>query len=357
MTFLDSLNRSLRNWKAIVSWALVGILIGLLVGLSTPKTYSVKVLVAPEITSRSTIGSLNSIASLAGIRSGTMTMTDAMHPNIYPDVLHSTAFLSELFSMPVAVETKDSLVHTDLYNYIATYNKTPWWKVPLGWPDKIKAWVKGLFIESADAEESEGYEVLDPLRLTKQQESVVNAISNSIVSSVDKKSYLLSIQVTMQDPVVAADLSNAVVERLQGFVNGYRTSREQENLDYLIGLEAQNKKDYKAALNRYSHYVDSHHGIVSNSSKAVEQQLQNEVNFLYQIYNQTTQKLLESKAKVQQETPVLAVVQPGIPPHNGQPSTSRTIIVFMLLGIALRLAWVVFGLDYLFSSLFARKKS
>ena len=116
--FLLSVSESLRNWRMLLLWAFVGAVLGLVIGLGSPKTYSVEAMVAPEITTRSNMGSLSSLASLAGISTSSMTMTDAMHPNLYPEIIHSSNFCLELFDMPVTVETKDSLVHTDLYNYI-----------------------------------------------------------------------------------------------------------------------------------------------------------------------------------------------------------------------------------------------
>ena len=70
-----------------------------------------------------------------------------------------------------------------------------------------------------------------------------------------------------------------------------------------------------------------------------------------QMYNQTSQKLLDARAKVQEEEPVLVVIQPGLPPRTGTPSVARLVILMFLFGAVLRFAWVVFGLDYLLKSL------
>lgn len=352
VSFLNSLEKSLSNWKALSLWALIGATVGLTVGLSVPKTYTVTALAAPEITTRSNMNGLSTLASMAGIRSSSIAMTDAMHPNLYPELIHSPSFIAGLFEMPVTIQTKDSLLHTDLYTYVSSYCKSPWWNVLIGLPVKAKEWVKEKFSSPAEPE-TEGYEVFDPLHLTKQQESVIGSLSGCIKASISKTNYLLSINVTMQDPVVAADLSNAILERLQFFVTGYRTSRAKEELDYYTTIEEQARNDYLKAQSRYAGYVDSHQGLSGNRFKSVERQLQNEANLHLQMYNQTAQKMLESKARIQQNTPVLAIVQPGIPPHHGGPSTVKTTIIFMLFGLALRLAWVVFGADFLFSSLFS----
>ena len=348
--FLLSVSKSLKDWRSLLLWAVVGAVVGLVIGLSTPKTYSVDALVAPEITTRSTMGGLSSLASLAGVNTSTMTMTDAMHPNLYPEIIHSSYFCVELFDMPVTVETKDSLVHTDLYTYITDYYKSPWWSAVMALPKKAADAIKGWFVKEED-QEADGYSGVNVMKLTEQQESVIDVLSQSINASVDKKSYILSLNVKSQDPVVAADLANYVIEKLQGFVLSYRTEKAQENLDYLRSIQRQSKVEYEQAQGRYARYLDRNQGVVGNSGQAVQQQLQNEANLRFQMYNQTSQKLLDARAKVQEEEPVLVVVQPGLPPHTGTPSIARLVILMFLFGAVLRFAWVVFGLDYLMKSL------
>ena len=74
---------ALKNWKKILLWALCGSAFGIIIGFSTPRTYTTKAVVAPEIATRSTLGSgLNSLASLAGVNMNTMALTDAMHPDV-----------------------------------------------------------------------------------------------------------------------------------------------------------------------------------------------------------------------------------------------------------------------------------
>jgi len=354
--FLQSIEKSLRNWRALVVWALIGAALGAVIGFSTPKTYTSSVLVAPEITTRSNLGSLSSLASLAGISSVSMTMTDAMHPNLFPELIQSSNFCVRLFDMPVTVADKDSTVHTDLYNYITTYNKTPWWGAVKALPGKAVDAVKGWLASGEDADDAEGYSVLDTLRLTKQQESVVKFLNENIQSSVDKKSYALSISVKMQDPVIAGQLANRVAEQLKEFVLKYRSEKAGDNVEYLEKIHEQSKADYLSALRRYTAYLDSHQGVVSNSALAVQQQLRNEFELQLQIYGQSAQKLLTARAKAQEEAPVIAIIQPGVSPNTGEPSVARLIILCCLLGAVLRFAWVVFGFDYLFGRLFEGQK-
>ena len=71
------------------------------------------------------------------------------------------------------------------------------------------------------------------------------------------------------------------------------------------------------------------------------QELQNEAQLRYQMYNQTAQNLLAARAKVQQESPVLVIVQPGIAPHIGKPSKVKLTIIWFILGGIAGAVWVL----------------
>ena len=346
--FWKFIQDAIRDWKMILIWALIGAAFGVMIGLSTPRTYVSEAVVAPEIMTRSTLGGISSLASLAGINTNTMALTDAMHPDMYPEIIHSSNFFLDLFDMPVTVETKDSLVHTDLYDYMAHYNKAPWWGYVLGAPKIALNLVKSLFIKKAETEEAEGYAVVDSLRLTKQQEGVIKSLSKSVNANVNKRTYVLSLKVKTQDPVISAQLANATVENLQKFVTTYRTEKARENVDYFQKIYDETKANYLSAQRALTYYLDTHQGNVTRSSQAYAAQLQNEANLRYQMYNQTAQNLLTAQAKVQQEAPVLVVIQPGIAPHIGQPSRVRIVILWFLIGVALRVGWKAFGFDKIF---------
>ena len=203
--FMPYVRKALKGWKTVLVFAVIGSVVGVIIGISTPKTFTSKAVVAPELATRSTLGSgLNSLASLAGVSMNSLALTDAMHPDLYPEVIKSTNMYISLFDMPVEVHTKDSLVHTDLYDYIVNYYKHPWYGFVLGLPRMAVEGVKSIFVNKDDFDYAEGHEHVDSLRLTRQQEMVVKMLSKSIVATVERKTYVLSIKVTMQDPVISA---------------------------------------------------------------------------------------------------------------------------------------------------------
>jgi uncharacterized protein involved in exopolysaccharide biosynthesis len=336
-------HKALKGWKKILLWAAIGGAFGVIVALSTPKTFTAKAVVAPELATRSTLSSgLNSLASLAGVNMNTLAITDAMHPDLYPEVIRSTSMCISLFDMPVTVADKDSLVHTDLYDYLVHYCKRPWWGVVLGFPHLAIETVKGIFKEKDEFDDAEGHDFVDSLRITRQQEMVIKTLKKNISASVERKTYVLSIKVTMQDRVIAAQVANQVVANLKSFVVDYRAEKSQENVDYYKTIYEEARKEYLAAQRAYALYSDAHQGISTKSTRVQEQVLQNEAQLHYQMYNQTAQNLLAAEAKVLQEAPVLLVIQPGIAPHIGKPSRAKVAVMWFLLGGVIGLCIVLF---------------
>lgn len=333
---------ALKSWKKIALWAFCGALFGIMIGFSTPKTFTSRTVVAPELATRSTLsGGLSTLSSLAGINMNSLALTDAMHPDLYPEVIHSPNMCIALFDLPVTVETKDSLVHTDLYDYIVNYNKAPWWGAVFGLPRRAIEGVKGLFAKEDESDNAEGHASIDTLKLTREQEMVINVLRKSISAAVEKRTYVLNVKVTMQDRVIAAQVANEVIAKLQEFVTEYRTEKSQKDLRYYKKLYEQRHADYLAAQRAYAYYSDSHQGTSSRSSRIYEQQLQNEAQLQFQMFNQTAQNLIAAEAKVQQRAPVLVVIQQAFASRIGKPSKVKLAILWFILGGGLGLAFIL----------------
>ncbi|MBM6736462.1 chain-length determining protein, partial [Mediterranea massiliensis] len=152
---------------------------------------------------------------------------DALNPELYPDIVSSVAFSTELFDVPVQAE-KDSLKCT-LYEYLSEHQRKPWWSAVTGFPFKCLGWVMSLFRD----EEKEGENgKVDPFRLTKEESGIVKALNGRISVSVDKKTMVITLGVTMQDPLIAATLTDTVMSKLQAYITDYRTNKARHDLAF-----------------------------------------------------------------------------------------------------------------------------
>lgn len=126
---IDLIELAQKLWQGrrmIVRWCIAGALAGLVIGFSIPKEYTVTVKLAPEIQGgKTSLGGLGSLASIAGINMGNMNSADAVSPDLYPDIVQSVPFMTELFGVEVA-DAKDRKT-MPLYDYVSEELRGPWW--------------------------------------------------------------------------------------------------------------------------------------------------------------------------------------------------------------------------------------
>lgn len=331
-----------RNWKTLLKWGVVAAVIGLAIAFSIPREYSVTVKMSPELAQKSG-GSIASLASLAGVNLSNMSSTDAIFPDLYPEIVHSTPFIVELLSLPVDFTFKKAAAHTDLYDYLVNYNRTPWWNKVFNLPFKALGAVVNLVKGEKKVDESvlDAAE-LDPVHLTRKQALVVKALNRSINVTLDKKRYIIQVDVTAQDPQVAYKLAETVADNLQKHVSSYRTEKARHDLQYYQELYDEARASYFSAQQKYAQYVDANQGVVFQRVRTEQERLQNEASLAFQLYNQTAQQLQMAKAKVQQETPVVAVIQPAVvPTRAAKPSKAKIMLACMFLGVCCSILWVL----------------
>ena len=204
--------------RRIVRWCVAGALAGLVIGFSIPEEYTVTVKLAPEVQGgKPSLGGLGSLASMAGINVGSMNSADAMSPELYPDIVQSVPFMTELFDVEVRLARDERRMPVS--EYVSEELRSPWWSAVAAAPFKALGWFTGLF--RAEDDERRGTGVTDPFRLTREENETVGSLQERIAASVDKKTMVVSLAVTMQDPLVAATLTDTVMRNLQNHITQY----------------------------------------------------------------------------------------------------------------------------------------
>ena len=180
----------------------------------------------------------------------------------------------------------------------------------------------------------------------RTQEEIAKSIRKSIALSVDKKTSVLVLTVTAQDPKVAARISEELISRLKTYVTNYRTEKSRQDLSYYETLYEESKAAYFESQQRYASYVDRNQGVILQRVKTEQERLQNEMNLNYQLYNACAQQLQSARAKVQQETPVFTIINPPqVPLQRTKPSKVKILFVCIFLGAMVAAVWILWGRD------------
>lgn len=337
--WMDILHRIYAIRKTLYKAAGIGVVLGIIIALSIPKQYTVTVTLSPEMGGDSKGGGLASLASSFLGGAATSNSPDALNATLAPDIVASTPFILELFN--TRVQTLDGELDTTLVAYLDE-QKQPWWGYIKAVPGLAIGAIKSLFTEEANTTVT-----LNPFQLTEKETAKVTGIRQSITAAVDRKTSMTTITVTLQDPKVTAIVADSVVGKLQQYIVDYRIKKAKEDCAYLEELYKERQQEYYQAQSKYAHYFDTNRSIALQSIRAEQERLQNDMSLAYQVYSQVAQQLQVARAKIQEEKPVFAVVEPATVPLYPS-GTSRKVI---FIGITFLVvcgtgAWKLLGFYY-----------
>ena len=322
------------DFRKVCIYSCTAGVIGVILAFATPKIYKSTVILAPEESGSSFSGSLSSLAAMVGMNMKIGQTGDALYPEIYPDLMGSTGFVVGMF--PVTV-TKNKTGETYTYfDYLDKHQKKAFYEYPQDWLKQVK----DLFTTE---EKVPSDHKVNPKHLTKKEFDVAKNIMGKIDCSVDKKTNVITIEVEDQDPLIAATVADSLQMHLQRTITDYRTKKARVDLEYMQKLFDEAHREYAKARQKYAAFGDSYMNLKMQSYVLKGDELENEMQLKYTIYQQVVEQLQLAKAKVQERTPAFTIVQEATVPvkHSSQPKIV-TLIIWMLLGFLLRagmLAW------------------
>lgn len=325
---IDLIDLGKKLWekrKFILKISLVGLVVGIVVALSIPKEYTTTVILAPEVNSGNTVGNAGALAAMAGINLGGVIPEGQMSPDLYPNIAESTPFILGLFD--IGVKDIKNEIDTTLYFYIKDEQKIAWWSKLL----KLPRVIIGFFLKEDQDEDSD---VINSFALTEEQSDIFEEIKSRITVIVEKKTGIITLTTTMQDPSISASIADTLTSYLQSYIISYRTQKARQDLYFTERLYKEAKKDYFEAQQKYARYLDENQNVILASYRVNQEKLQNEMTLAYGVYNQVAQQLQLAKVKVQDTTPVYTIIQPAtVPLLATKPNKKLIVIGFFFLTI------------------------
>lgn len=324
------------NRKKIYKSIGVGIVAGIVIGFSLPKTYQVNVSISPESGINGTSG-LSGIAAMFGLGSNSTGFgEDALTFNMFPEIVKTNPFALEMLQIPIQTQKGDSII---LYDYLDTEKKS-WWGYAMGAPGMLIGGIKSLFKE----EQKDSIKTIDLFRLTPEQNGRIGMLKKVLEVETDKKSNMTKVTVSLQDPLAAAIVADSAVHKLQEYITDYRTRKAKQDYDFQLSLCEQYKKEYFEAQQEYAKFADANRNVILQTVTSEKERLQKNLTLAEKIYSQSMGQLQVLRGKLQEAKPVFAVVEPAtVPLTPASPKKMLIIIAFAFLAFVLESAWILFG--------------
>jgi uncharacterized protein involved in exopolysaccharide biosynthesis len=319
----DGLNINFNALRGIIlkeKWIIINFtffitVLGILYAFLSKEEFRAEGKILPEMQGKSgTLGQFAGLAALAGVDvSSASGGIDAVRPDLYPDVLTSTPFFLRLFQEKVIDRNNKQMLFQTFYN---------------------KEVLEGKLKEKDQKDKfpkSKNY-----ISFNRQTEKNIKDLKERILCSYDKKVGVIAISVKMPDPVVAANVARFSMNYLTDYIINYRTEKQKRDLDFLAERLNAAKGKYFNNQSKKASYTDQMplNALRLQTADLQRERIEAEYKTSSSFYNSLLQKYEEAKLKIQQETPVIKVLEPPVVPNlKSEPKRAIIVLISILLGL------------------------
>ncbi len=319
----DTININFKAlWQILKKekWLIIGITTLFTIGggfyaFSLKEEFKSEGKILPEVQSKG--GSMSQFAGLAALAGVDLASasggSDAVRPDLYPDVLKSTPFFLRLFQEKIRNKTNNELTFQAFYTLEILDGKLEKKDQKIEYP------------------KSNNY-----ISFSRQTEKNIKDLKERILCTYDKKVGVITISVKMPDPVVAANVAHFSINYLTDYIINYRTEKQKRDLDFLAERLNAAKGKYYSNQSKKASYTDQMplNALRLQSADLQRERIESEYKISSTFYNSLLQKYEEAKLKMQQETPVIKVLEPPVVANlKSEPKRVIILIISFVLGL------------------------
>ena len=320
------------------------VVMGLFVALFSTPQYKVEARILPEIQQQRGGASdlLRQFTGTAGFGLGSEG-SEALRPDLYPRIVQSTPFFLHLLEQEIEVSDVDEDVTVQQYleEHIPFSVAGAAKRYTIGLPRTMLGGVRSLFTSPEEETHPLPLRQERISRLTREQNDIIKGLRDRISADMDMQSWVISVSAEFPDPVATAHIADLTLEYISDYTVEYRTEKAQGDLDFVKERHEEKKAEFYEAQIRLARFRDANKNIVSATVQTEEERLVDEYNLAFSVYNNLAQKLEETRMRVQEETPVVKILEPvKVPVERSSPKRARLMVIYTFLGGVLGVGFV-----------------
>ncbi len=328
---IDIVDLIKRLWKErkFIFWGIgISIIIGLAVAFISPKQYKVITTMLPQSDEGKSLGSLSSLAAIAGFDIDLSDNGSDISPVIFPQIMESETFLLNL--MHSKYTFKELKQPTSIFDYYTKY-------ADKGFVATIRKYtigLSGLIKNAFKKRKTAGKPTNDGLiHLSEDEYNLAKMLKECVTLTINKKEGYLTLTSIFEQDILSAQVAKRAQLILQETITSYKTKRANEQLIFFEKRYNEKKIEYQQAQTRLAGYKDQNLFVTSAIGGSQVTRLQNEYNLAYSVFSELAKQYENAKIKVKRVTPVYIILKPVVVPNEPfAPRKTTILIVFMVLG-------------------------
>lgn len=347
---IDLIKTIWEGRRIIIISVVTFIFLGLFIALGSSEEFTSEVKMMPESREGGGMGgSLGGLAAQFGF--GGMSggaQSEGIPVNLYPNITQSLPLMQKLMKEDINIPNQNTTATLETY---LTEMQSPSavslaGKYTIGLPFTILGWVRGGSDEEIAQQEislGDESEISQIVRMSNDQWKVVEALKNRITASMDDQSGIVTVSVNMPEAEVAAEVASKVVDFLREYITTYNTDKARRDLEFIENRYTESRNRFEESQEELARYRDENRGQLTELARVQVQRLQSEYDLAFNVYNAMAERREEARIKLQEDTPVVKVLEPAAVPNNrSSPKRALVMVISVMLGGMLGVG-IIFG--------------
>jgi uncharacterized protein involved in exopolysaccharide biosynthesis len=331
VSLLDILLVLARNKTLIVRTVLVFALLGVTYALLAPEEFTSEARVVREAQTEGSGELPGGISSgaLSGFGINLGGSASGLTPAAFPDVLTSRevrlAVVQDTFRFPDAERPMTFVEYVNRpagpLSYVLDY--TLW----LPWT------LKGMLGRAISGSPAPAgtTDAGAPLIPSEEEDEALKAVGDMISASVDEETGLMTISVTAGGPQLASDLTESFLGHFTTRVREIRTEKVRERLGFVEERFQEAEQELERTEEQLAQFLERNQNPTTATLQFRRDRLQRQVSFKEQLYSELQSQVTQTRLDLQQQQPVVTVVEEPVPPMSRSAPKRMLIVVLSLL--------------------------
>ena len=328
-----------KERKLITKITLCFFIIGFIVALSSPISYTSETTFVPQVSddqiSTSNNNRLGSLASLAGIKiNQTETSDTYLSPYLYIKIIDSEEFSLKLLDAELIDSNANKFA---VREYLLSTESSLNFNL-LGF---IKKYTVGLFLNpettEVDKDIFKNYNFIN-----SEDYSLIKLFRSKFRIELNEKQGYIKVIATDENAFISTQLVDLITRSLQSKIIEIRTNKIKERLKFSKEQYEIKQAEFDLLQKQLAEFKDSNKNISTARFMSELQKLESEYQLQQNILINLAAEYNNNKIKLNKDTPIFSVIdEVSVPNKRSEPKRSLLLFVYVFLGLVSSVGYVI----------------